>query len=111
MSTSNIEPEGVYAAREVCRMIPSHRGGHLHLATFHRWRLAGKLRAFRIGAGWYCHGAEVLRLLQADQADSVPEADQASRPGEIWQGRSAAARRRGLEQAEAELRQLGLLPE
>lgn len=105
MSTSNIDPEGVYAAREVCRMIPSHRGGHLHLATFHRWRLAGKLLAFRIGAGWYCHGAEVLRLLQADQA---PGAHQA--PGEVWQGRSAAARRRSLEQAEAELRQLGLLP-
>lgn len=48
-----------------CKMLPSSRPGKkLHLATLHRWRLAGRFEAVRLGSMWYIHRSELARLAQ-----------------------------------------------
>ncbi len=93
----DINPHGVYSFAEAARLLPSgHPGKHVHVATLHRWRARGKIKAHRSpGAAWYVFGAELLRLLSADQ---VPE----------WTGRTPAQRNRAYEAAMEDLRRMGV---
>lgn len=87
----------MYSLKEAARLLPSCQPGkNVHVRTLKKWVQAGRLKAFRNGIGWFVHGAELLRLLSADQA---PE----------WHGRTPVERRRDIEAAEAELREMGVL--
>ena len=92
-----ISPAGVYSFAEAAKLIPSCHGGKtLHLATLHRWRLAGRIKAHRLpGRGWAMFGSEILKLLHADE---MPE----------FTGRTPSQRSRDIDAAFAELKRLGV---
>ncbi len=94
---SEINPQGVYSFAEAARLLPSCQPGKsVHLATLHRWRDQGKIKAHRSpGRGWYILGTELLRLLHADQA---PE----------FVGRTPTQRNRDIDAAFEELKRLGV---
>lgn len=92
-----INPQGVYSFSEAAKLLPSCRSGKtMHLATLHRWRQQGRIKAHRSpGRAWYVFGSEILKLLHADEMPA-------------WEGRSPAQRDRGHDAAMAELRSMGL---
>jgi hypothetical protein len=92
-----INPDGVYSFSEAVGLIPSCQAGKkLHVATLYRWHKQGKIKAHKSpGRGWFINGAELLRLLAADQ---VPE----------FHGRTPAQRNRDHERAMANLKRRGV---
>ncbi len=73
---SEIDPRRHYSPRMACEFIPSKLGGTLHPNTWHKWRVEGLFRAVQIGTHWYMTGAELLKLLHAQQPVEVPPAAQ-----------------------------------
>lgn len=102
MSEPEIAPDKEYSFREAARFFQSPYGGGVSLASLHRWRLAGKLRAFARQHGgrryWYCTGAAVLELL--DSRGRRPEVPPAPPPRGRGNGTAS----------EAFLRSRGMLP-
>ncbi len=97
VNVMEIDPNDVYSISEAARLIPSCQAGKvLNLATLHRWRAQGKLKAQRSpGRGWYVFGSELLRMLAADQ---IP----------VCKGMTPAPRKRAHEQTMAELKRLAV---
>jgi hypothetical protein len=88
-----IDPQTAYTARQACAFLPSPSPAGLSLRTWHRWRKQGRFRAIQVGGRWCVYGAELLKLLRAEQC---PE----------WTGRTPTERAKAIEDAERELRQL-----
>lgn len=68
MSEPEIDYAREYSFREAARFFQSpYGGGAVALASLHRWRLQGRLKAFARQHGgrryWYVTGAAVLELL------------------------------------------------
>ena len=94
----DINPAGIYTFAEAVQLIPSCQSGkRLHVATLYRWHKQGKLTAHKSpGRGWYIFGAELLRLLSADQAPVVVN------------GRTPTQANRNYEQAMQNLKRRGM---
>jgi hypothetical protein len=93
------------------RMFPAHRGeGTIDPSTTFRWVTRGsratdgrlvKLEAIRVGARWLTSRAAVARFVQALTATAALETTSTPAP------RTAAARRKASESADAELKRRG----
>ncbi len=95
----DINPQGVYSFREAARLLPScHPGKSLHQATLYRWRDAGLIKAHQsVGRGWFVFGAEILRLLHADEMPPVfPGGTRSERQKEINAAKERLREKQGL---------------
>src|SRR4051794_5754311 len=72
--TGEIDPKRFYSPRMACEFIPGKLGGTLHPNSWHKWRHQGFFRAVQIGTHWYMTGAELLKLLHAQQPVKMPPA-------------------------------------